>query len=370
MNVKIKWKQVRLAQFSSAYLPITNIDPLEIGAEESNKVIEWMEKTFTKYEFRRTDKGYIQKHIKNLGDYYEWSTSRSCVEFIVHSTENGWARIQFRHIEENGKKQSVYGKQALIELYRLIPELKEEVCEDEQKNEEAQRTAKIFYHIDEFCGAFEGIPAGRERFNGKTLQHVYSLDFHSAFISALAEIRPQWRDRLSNWFHQRKDNPDIKAYMVCAIGAMTNERITNNIFGIKKALSVLRYEILEHHAKKVNYLARILQKKGCIVLNLRTDSIKFICEDPTVLYDLPWEGPNLGEWSFEFQDCQYRQFSTGKYQYYDDAGKHHVKLNGKTMLDRVKKREEWTWDDLANTGAVIQTKFNKLTCRFAEVVNE
>lgn len=358
------WKTINLKEFSSYCLPITKINPYT-ELNRANKIIEWIENTYQEQKFRRTTKGYIAKHIKNLGNYYEWSKCSSCVEFIIHDTLKGWCVIQFRLSSYKDKKQNIYGSQALRALYKLIPELKDEVNDNVEENEKAQNEAKKYYNINGFDGAFEGIPMGMEKLNGKTISHVYSLDFRSAFFSALAEIRPQWRARLDKWDSERKSNEDVKQYMNLAIGAMTNAKITKNIFGVEKALSKLRLEILDWHARKFHWLVRELRKRGAVILNLRTDSIKFMGNED-MFKDLPWEGTGLGTWKREFSDCQYRQFSTAKYQWIDQDGKNHIKLSGLTQLDKIKDRENWTWDDLEHCGKEIKIKWNGRLRRFQE----
>lgn len=362
MPKNLIWKLTHLKDFNIRRVPITVINPYT-ELDRANEVIEYIENNFEEHKFRRTKKNYISKHLGNWGNYYEYSRCSSCIEFVIHSIQLGWCVLQFRMIELDGKKQDIFGSQALGALYRLIPELKNEVCENIQENEEAQQQARIYYNIELFPGAFEGIPEGREQYCGKTLQHVYSLDFRSAFFSALAEIRPQWRERLEEWDAKRKTEENIKQYMNLAIGAMTNAKITKGLFGVEKALSKLRLEILSHHARKFHQLIAELKRRGAIILNLRTDSIKFIGNEE-MFKDLPWEGTKLGTWKREFSDCQYRQFSTGKYQWIDENGKNHIKLNGKTKLDNVKPREEWTWDDLEHCGEAIQVYWDAKSHRW------
>ena len=184
------------------------------------------------------------------------------------------------------------------------------------------------------------------------------MDLHWAFPSALTKIIPSTEEVIRDLYSKRKKGDiSIKAIGVAAIGAMCSEFTTNIGLGAKEALAKLRYKILEFHCNKLYYLINEIERQGGRILNLRTDSIKFIA---TKRLNLPGEGPGLGQWSYEFEDCTYRQFSTGKYEYFDNDGVYHPVVSGYTKLDAIRPRSEWQWGDINDPqlGEVVKAEFD------------
>ena len=184
--------------------------------------------------------------------------------------------------------------------------------------------------------AFLGIPTSAEKYNGKNLDHVYSIDIHSAFPAALARIEKPLAPIINYYYVQRHNNPQYKEMLVKGIGCMA-----------RNGYCKLRYRALEDHAIYFNKLIKMFKAKGCEILNLRTDAIIFKYEgDPSILETIEGYGNELGQWDWKFKDVTYRQFSTGKYQYMED-GIHQIVLNGRSKLDETKPdRTTWEWDDL------------------------
>lgn len=310
--------------------------------------------------FIRTEGGYISRDLRNWGNYFELEVLRNGLHITIHNIKEGWTKINMVCKEgDEEEKKIVWGKEALREWIRKFPQLKKEICFDKEKTTEAKINDRKWYHLDMWPEAFQGIPETSLKWCGKNLEHVYSIDFHSAFPAALSRIRPDMREGIEDWYLRRKNNERIKGYLNNGIGAMASERVGLQILGVSNGLALLRSEVLEDHAALMNYMVNLLWKRGCIILNMRTDSIKFMCFDEEKLKDLPFQGDGLGQWHYEFKNTKYRQFSTGKYEYINDEGKVEIVMNGLTKLDKIKDRSEWDWDDLEKCGDAVTWNFDK-----------
>lgn len=197
--------------------------------------------------------------------------------------------------------------------------------------------------------SFLGIPTSAEKYNGKNIDHVYSIDIHSAFPAALARIEKPLYPIINYYFLQRHNNPEYKEMLVKGIGCMARNEYCK-----------LRYRVLKNHAIYFNKLVSTFKAKGCTILNLRTDAIIFRYEGNSKdLEQIEGFGNDLGQWNWKFKDVTYRQFSTSKYQYMEE-GVHNIVLSGRTKLDEVKPdRSTWEWDDLTlTTCEPVKVRFN------------
>ena len=145
--------------------------------------------------------------------------------------------------------------------------------------------AKEFYDSHNRL-AFIGIPTSAEKYKGKNLNHVYSIDIHSAFPAALARIEKPLSPIINYYYVQRHNNSQYKEMLVKGIGCMA-----------RNGYCKLRYRALENHAIYFNKLVKMFKAKGCEILNLRTDAIIFRYEgNPSILETIEGYGNELGQW--------------------------------------------------------------------------
>lgn len=361
---QIKWTKQSSSAINFIKLPVTSFDPLKDGIEECNELVKHLEKLAEYKKFDRTKSGGIAKSVFNALDGIEFQVGRSWVELLLH-IKGQWARVQFRNCKGlNGETEEIWGNTSLKQLIKICPEIKEFVSKDEEKNEQHHLAAKKYYNNTICPIAFMGIPERAESTKGKELNKcVCSIDIHSAFPAALARVIPEIRERIDEMYLKRKEDPNIKQILNLSIGTMTSVG-TQRYLGAKRALAELREKVLEDHAQVMHFLIEEIEKQGGVVINLRTDSIKFIWTKPFKPI-LPGEGDGLGQWSYEFYKAPaYRQYSTGCYEYIDNAGVYHPVLNGYTTLDRIKPRSEWEWGDIKNSGKIVTWSFDIINRRF------
>ena len=363
-KITVKWLQNTKKNFDSRFIPQTSFNPLTQG-ELCQEILDEIRKKYKEFKFIRTKKGFISKDLDNWDNWFELENKRNGIHIIIHDINEGWTKINMGVVQLNDdiQEKPVWGQEALSMWLKKLPQLKDEVSYDIEKNKKVKDFDKGWYNINDWPYAFQGIPEENLKYCNKNLDHVYSLDFHSAFPSALSRIRPDMAPVIEDWYLKRKINPRIKEYLNKGIGAFASEEAGAKLLGVENGLAQLRSEILQEHAAMMCHMKELLWERGCIILNLRIDSIKFMCFDEEKLRDLPYQGEGLGQWSYEFKDCRYRQFSTGKYQYIDNNGNHKVVLNGFTRLDKIKPRSEWTWDDLENCGNVKTWNFDRKNWR-------
>lgn len=364
--VELKWAPVvNLSQINYIKIPVNQINP-NAQFEEANELLRELKSKYKIGTFLRTKSGGLAKNVKNIvDDQFEiTSKSKASVEILVFDIKKGWTRIKFCNNYRTEDDKAICGTKALKKLIEYCPEIKDFICKDEEENHKWREEAKKFYRPEGFMGVRE------EYHNGKTYEHVYSLDFHWAFPSALAALIPSTRDKLEELYDKRKTDKTgmIKAMGNTAIGAMCSEWTLNIGLKSKEALAKLRYDILNLHNQRMQFMIKEIEKQGGIILNLRTDSIKFASPRPLIL---PYEGDGLGKWSYEFRNCRYRQRSTAAYEYIDNAGKYHAVISGLTNLDRIKPRDEWVWGDIFGPQVeILMVRLNRRTLQWEKDHND
>lgn len=364
---QLPWVFLPYNQLNYIKIPVILIDPTADLAGANELLNEIDQNNFSWRPFCRSKSGGLARRISNYdfnrADYWQRGGNRA--ELVLFDCNRGFCRVQFGAVPKDDKGNLIVGTKALRQLINKIPIINDYVETDEKQNNYYRQEAKKFYrNPDE--GGFLGIPTSATCYNDQELDHVWSLDVHWAFPSALAKILNDDRatEVLNELYLKRKTNDIIKSMGVAAIGTMCSDFTTNMGLGAKGALAKLRYQLLEFHAAKMKMLREQIEAQGGIILNMRIDSIKFIA---THRLTIAGEGSELGRWSYEFEDCRYRQATTGKYEYIDNDGVYHAKVNGATVLDRFVARDQWTWGDIYRCGDPIGVKFNLLTRRFEEL---
>ena len=352
--VELKWIKVHIKQLNYRYIPVNQLNPAK-QLNESNELLKELKDNYVRGEFVHTNCGGLSRHVKNIIEHKKFEItqhSRASIEIIIYNIEKGWTRVKFCNDFRTNDDKAISGTKSLKKLIEYCPEIADYVCEDEEENHKWREEAKKFYTPEGFMGVRE------EFYNNRELKHVYSLDFHWAFPSALATIIPSTRDKLEELYDKRKTDKSgmIKAIGVAAIGTMCSVWTKNIGLKAEESLAKLRYEILNLHNQRMQFMIKEIKKQGGIILNLRTDSIKFASPRPLIL---PHEGDGLGKWSYEFRDCRYRQRSTAAYEYIDNEGKYHAVLSGSCKRDKTESREEWKWGDIYRPDAsIIELQFN------------
>ena len=343
----LHWYNDNLRYVNILKFPITYVGSFIDHMDELNELMRRYPLCHFKFVTRKKTqtihlaKSYVNEAL--TGSQVIGTNSTTTIQLIIHDRNKGWCIVQIQR-DKLDQTKSVSGLNALKSLIDAVPELKQYISEDTPANEEAQRKAKALYK------EFEGIPTDAVQYNGKVLEHVWSIDFNSAFPTALTYIVPASQKYIQKLFDQRKTNAKAKGKLNNAIGAMTS-KVTTFLGYAPRCLAQLRYEILKWHNDRFQLIARNLRQQGAIIINKRIDSIKFIWPFTDRKPFIPSLGSGLGQIKIDFADTTYLQLSTSKYQYIDpDTNKLKVVISGLTSLDRTKSRDDWTWDDIFHCG--------------------
>lgn len=172
---------------------------------------------------------------------------------------------------------------------------------------------------------------------GKTYEHVYHIDFHSAFPSCLCDAFPELKPGIEYMYNNRKKDPRYKQVLV-----KTNGFFFSQYCNYKHAH--LAKESIERNYQKIEKIALALIKRGNKVLSYNVDGI-WVVMDPNNLYTDENRGNGLQHWDYDHKDCKIRYKSAGSYEFIE-GDKYTPCVSGCTTYERIKPRSEWVWGDI------------------------
>ena len=336
MEEIMEYKHALITRKVNALLiPVTLIDRDMAGAREFNKVYHMCLNSDYRIITRTPSGGISQARgvfrapcwdVRHLGSHI--------VELTIIDCDGMW-RIQFRtKPEETKKKKKNFGRKAFATF--------KEVCQSFGLNLDdyaitPQEGLKAKEQIDSLLIQFH-----RPGFANKIFTNVHHLDFRSSFPTGLINTHPEFREVVQHIYDNRfKDNDKFKMVLNASIGMMQSRMMQN------RWAHLARDAILDNN-NRVRAMADKLLKAGNIVLLYNTDGIWY-CGD---IYHDDQEGDGLGSWHTDHKSCKFRAKSEGAYEFIED-GKYHVRLRGKTKLDKVKPRSKWEWGDIYHPDAEV-----------------
>ena len=181
------------------------------------------------------------------------------------------------------------------------------------------------------------------RYVGITNNNCYSLDRNNSFPASMKTVYPETAPFVDKYYKERlikkqqyKDGlitaqewNDFKVYGSIFVGWLKNAKYHRE-HAWKKIISD------SNHI--VDNLRKYIESKGHQVLLVNTDAVKFIGE---VDYK---ESTDLGQFKYEWKNA--KMYIKGVKSYaYNEGDKWKFKQAGKCLLDKIKPREEWTFDD-------------------------
>lgn len=315
-------------------IPVTRFDLTEEGIEQFNKVYFDIKKSCE--DFRRivrTPSGGISISKVNFRPHM-WDVRKlnSCVEITVIAGFNGMFRIQLR----TGKvtdKDKVWGRTAFAEFRKVCKEHNIELEDYYIDNgKEVKQT------IQKPIITFE-----KPYYEGMTLEHVHHLDLNSSYMSGIAKAFPALQPAIQQIFNMRKD--PAKSDMYKAILTHTYGFMQSSQIGFR--LAHMSKEALDFNNKMVLEIRDNMIKQGFKPVLYNTDGIWYTHPEGKIYHD-DHEGKDLGQWKNDHIDCTFEALSPGKYHFIEN-GVCKTVLRGHTRLDKMKSREEWTWEDLYDT---------------------
>lgn len=198
--------------------------------------------------------------------------------------------------------------------------------------------------------------------NFETFEHVYHIDFHSAYPGAMLETYPEFTATFTRIYNNRKsgDAQDklLKLALDASIGFMQSKYCGYKYAHLSKAA-------INTNNKKMLKLSDLIEDQGGTIIAYNTDGIWYQREEGPVHGE--GEGKTLGMWENDHFDCSWRCRGCN-YEYLEvdqETGALIYKpvVRGFTRLDKIKPREEWEWGDWLNE-KVFCYKWNEETETF------
>ena len=172
------------------------------------------------------------------------------------------------------------------------------------------------------------------------IPNVFHIDWNSAYPAGLCANYPEFTPIYEEHFKLRKTAPIHKAVINYSIGAM------QSLKGRMKArYAKLSKAAIEWTIDQLKSMTEELQNDGNYnILAYNTDGI-WVQGNPEKLYKHPNYGNDMGQWKIDHVCEKIRFKSAGAYEFMEN-GEYHAVVRGRTRLDNIKPRSEWTWGDI------------------------
>lgn len=179
-----------------------------------------------------------------------------------------------------------------------------------------------------------------ERFSEMTIEGCSSLDRNSSFLASMLKVFPQTKPFVEKYYKEKlfkkqtnaKDYDEFKMFDKIIVGWLRNPKI-----GKTKAWQM----IINDSNLTIHNLRKRIEKAGCTVVLVNTDAVKFKGD-----FDYS-ESTKIGDFKYEFKNC--KMFIKGPKSYgVEIDGKWKFKNAGRSKLDLIKSRENWTLNDFKN----------------------
>ena len=177
----------------------------------------------------------------------------------------------------------------------------------------------------------------------KIFKNAHHIDFHSSFPSGLVNTHSEFKPVIEKLYNGRKRHPEYKYILNSTIGYM------QSIPCCKAAWAQLSRDAINDNNKRIDELAEKLIKSGRTILAFNTDGIWYTGD----IYHDENEGNNICQWHNDHKDCIIRFKSAGAYEFIENDIYTPV-IRGRTLLDNIKDRSQWTWGDIFNKETLIK----------------
>lgn len=176
-----------------------------------------------------------------------------------------------------------------------------------------------------------------EKYAGKPLIASH-LDMHKSYMSFLCARHPEFFKVATEL--TAKYGKKAKPIFVCAIGMM------HSVCSKYKYAKLAVDAICDNNAYLRNVIRDAYSQKFAVVL-ANTDGLVLVDKThKNRLYHNAQEGPNLCQWSYDYQNTYFRADSARRYIYFDrPTNSYKCKWSGVSRYEQIKPRQEWNLDD-------------------------
>ena len=333
MDILAKYKRGTLADaLNYVKIPVSVIDTTDEGAEEFNRIIEYVESLNLAQITRTRSNGISTAYPECYKQRYDLRALASMIELTLITIDGCW-RIQFRNSLERMKEFAISGKRAFWEFSNICKRYKidifDYVCSNgldvKQEIEPYIRKVLSVLYLD------------------TDLENVHHLDLNASFMSNLVESYPEFRPVAEELHSGRKENPINKGIMTNVIGYFQSTYHFGKWAELSKAAINGNNKLIREYCEK-------LRSSGRVPIMINTDGIWYAGN----IYHDEKEGHGLGEWKHDHVNCKLLIKSPNAYQFIED-GKINTVLSGKTKLDAIKSRDDWEWGDIYQDNVKVIT---------------
>lgn len=306
-------------------IPVTSFSMTEEGVEQFNNTYLYLRDYCKNFNpIKRTKSGGISiSHIRL--PQWDIRSLKSCVEVTVLAPI-GFFRIQLRTIGSKDSKE-ISGSLAFRKFKNICEKFDIDLSIFAiSDGEEVKKT---------FSKPMIGLT--NPDYANKVFYNAYHIDLNSSYMAGIAESHPELREPIEYIYKNRKDKPYFKDILTHTWGYMQSSIINYKYAHLSK-------DGLDSNNRKLTYLTEQLKKQGFTVIAYNSDGIWYNHPYGKKYHD-KYEGTELGMWKHDHNKCIYQAKSNGAYHYIED-GKCHTVLRGRTRLDRIKPRDDWSWEDL------------------------
>ena len=174
---------------------------------------------------------------------------------------------------------------------------------------------------------------------GVLYEGCHHIDFHSAYMGALAETGDPFRMIVDYIYNKReKEENEEKKNEWKAVLTNTFGYMQSKIAGYRWAHFSL--EMIKRTREKLLDLSERLRESGRIPLFFNTDGIWYAGE----IYHGEGEGKKAGEWENNHENAKIYFKSPGCYAF-EENGVFKPVCKGRYKFDSIKPRDKWTWED-------------------------
>lgn len=335
-----------MRDFNYILIPVTKTD----NPSEFNKVLMKYNKRNYKWLERTKSGGISCKGFRGAGIYL--SATVWGAELIVIDYE-GMFRLQFRNkifekednIDED--KLKITGKQALVKFYDELKKININLNDYAIENgEDVKKT------IEKPLIGF-----ANNKYKDIELENVHHIDINSSYPAGVKEYHPEFAPVIDKWYELKKQgHKEYKAYLNLMIGTMQSKFVHYRYADMSK------YAIARNN-EKIKNASKWLEDNGRKVILYNTDGIWFQGEP------YPTNSENLGEFKQDHTNCKFRAKSGGAYEFIEN-GKYYPVLRGRTKLDEIMHRNDWSWGDIYLNDAENVKKYKLTFEKGLEVIYE
>lgn len=328
-------------------IPITVIKAKPGNEESFNKIYFAIKNDarFIKWPTTKSGGLSVKKPLLLYNNYlYSVKTGPNYVDLAVRFRDlddtSKTFRLQFRpdnYIDAENKKKSVTGRQSFCifrnELARDGIDIEDYAVSEEEGlklNEEIHKPMINIYS---------------SLFIDRIFEHAHHLDFHKAYMSALAEEIPEFSPAIYRLAIRARKDPKYKTVLAATTGFFHSKICKYRFANLAKIA-------INHFYEKYETVYNELLKSGRHVIACNTDGIYYTGP----IFHGIYESEDLGGWSNDLIDLQKLRFkSAGAYEYITHEGKYKAVVRGVTRLDKKKPREDWEWGDIYDYEATVLT---------------